>query len=360
MAWARWAVAALAAVLGAVLVLSAPIDQLERAVWTLGLRNVIPQMAPPLGETARMGLAALAAALAALLGWGLLALLGVGSRPAETEARADLPKRDSQPAIPAWRRPPEGLPPAGPVGLAASVAAGSAATATTPGASTSVPQVPAAAEQELPVRVPAPVIATEPSLAEGSVAGPAPMAMVHASAPPPAPAAEPVEVPMPPAPEPPASPAQVPAGAAPQAAPHAMPAVPAIPAMDEAARTAMLASLARIEATLAEARQGPVVGPNAQLIARFEELDSRITAQVSQIAQQLVEVALLARSAARAPAPAAPAPAAPAAPAGSPLDALRPLAPRQPRRPASRAELAAAIRGLRAQLDSGPGLGGQA
>lgn len=124
------------------------------------------------------------------------------------------------------------------------------------------------------------------------------------------------------------------------------------PAMDEAARAAMLASLARIEAQLAEARQGPVVGPNAQLIARFEELDSRVSAQVAQIAQQLVEVAQLARAAARAPAP-APAPAAL-------IDAPRPLPSRPPRRLAARADLAAAIRDLRASLDAGPGLGGAA
>ncbi len=122
MAWARWAVALLAAVAGAVTVWAAPVDQLERVVWTLGLRHVVPQLAPPLGETARLGLTALAALLGALAGWLLLALLGVG-RTAPAAAPATAPERahddGRQPSIPAWRLPPRGLPPSTPAGARA-------------------------------------------------------------------------------------------------------------------------------------------------------------------------------------------------------------------------------------------------
>jgi hypothetical protein len=339
MAWARWAVAVLAAAAGALVVLTASLDHLERTVWTLGLRNVLPQLSPPLGDTARFGLAALAALLAALLGWGLLALLGVGGRRAAVgdEARA------TAPATPAWRLPPGDAQVDAPVDAPRSPAAEAPAWASAP--------PPVAAPAPAMAAEAAPLRAVEPPIAQGSVAGP-----VAPPAPAPAPdepavAAPPAMVDAAPAPDEPSVAAPAPAPVAPVAAAPAPAPAPA-PAMDDAARAAMLASLARIEAQLAEARQGPVVGPNAQLIARFEELDSRVSAQVAQIAQQLVEVAQLARAAARAPAP-APAPAAL-------IDAPRPLPSRPPRRLAARADLAAAIRDLRASLDAGPGLGGAA
>jgi hypothetical protein len=344
MAWARWAVVVLAAAAGAIFVLSASLDQLERTVWTLGLRHLLPQFNPPLGDTARMGLTALAALLAGLLGWGLLALLGIGGRRAPAEVAATA-------AVPAWRLPPADIRPAAdPQPAASPPVPDDAATLPPPEALAAAegPPVPAAMpEPTAPVEPDTPTVrAVDPPIALGSVAGagpaggPAPQVVTD-----PAPVTAVDPAPAQPPARPPAS-VVAPAEAGPLAPTP----------MDDAVRTAMLASLARIEAQLAEARQGPVVGPNAQLIARFEELDSRVTAQVAQIAQQLVEVAQLARSAARAPV-APPASVLSMAPA---LDAPRQLPARPARRPANRAELAAAIRGLRAALDAGPGLSGAA
>lgn len=347
MAWARLAVVMLAAVAGAILVLVTPLDQLERAVWTLGVRNLLPQLNPPLGETARFALAGVAALLGGLIGWGVLALLGVGGRGAPEEA-AEVP------APPAWRLPPSQARAAAAPEVAAAPRAAAGPDARPVFARANAP-APASAPDAPATAAPATAAPATPGTVAAGVAAPA---MVAPAAPGPV-AARGAAAVADAVPAPSAAPVAPVGSAAPVDPAAPVGTAPAVAApLDDAARTAMLASLARIEAQLAEARQGPVVGPNAQLIARFEELDSRVTAQVTQIAQQLVEVAQLARSAARAPAP-APAPAA-LLPVAAALEASRPLPVRPGRRPANRAELAAAIRSLRATLDAGPGLGGAA